>query len=148
MINVMGDLVNQNIVQVKPAKMIKSVTVGQIERMGTNENTRIPVNAVTPQAAGPRFLLLAGPGQQEHCAQSLARGGGHALKARPYFGTTAGVDEIGNLWSQHDDVRKRRNAGDSAIKAFERGACLREERVVGRRIGELGPAVSVAPRTG
>ena len=71
-INMVCHFMNQNVVQVEPAKMVECVAVGQIEWMGKKENTGIPINAVTSQAAGPRFLLLARSGQQEDRAQTLA----------------------------------------------------------------------------
>lgn len=71
-INVMGHLVNQNVLQIEPAQVIKGVSGAEIEWMGKEENTGIPINAVTPQIAGPRFLLLAGSGKQEDRAQALA----------------------------------------------------------------------------
>lgn len=58
------------------------------------------------------------------------------------------MDEIGNLWSQHNDVRKCRNAGNTSIKTFERRTRLGEERIIGGPVGELGPAVGVASRAG
>ncbi len=52
-INVMGHLVNQNVVQVEPAQVVKGVAGAETEWMSTKENTGIPIHAVTPQVAGP-----------------------------------------------------------------------------------------------
>ena len=71
-INMMGHFVNQNIIQVKLTQVVKGVAGAEMEWMSTKENTGIPIHAITPQVAGPRFLLFASSSQQEDRTQSLA----------------------------------------------------------------------------
>ena len=49
-INVMGDLVNQNFVEVEVTQIITGVPRAEIERMSEEKNTRPPINTVAADA--------------------------------------------------------------------------------------------------
>lgn len=147
-INVMGDLVNQNAVEVEITQIIAGETRAETKRMRAEENARTPINAIAADTTVPRFLLLASSGQQEDRSQTFQRTSRHAFKSCCYFGPCADVDEVSKLRSQRNDVRERWIAWDVCIKSFERGLSLCKEWVIKSPIGEFGPAVSVASRPG
>jgi len=57
-VNVVSDLVDQNIIQIKCANGIKGM-VANLERMGAEKHALVPVDSVAPNRTAPRPKLLA-----------------------------------------------------------------------------------------
>jgi hypothetical protein len=58
-VNVMGDLVNKNVVEVESSEIVDVTVAGLAEKVGAKKDARAPVNAVAIKRTGPATLLLA-----------------------------------------------------------------------------------------
>ena len=77
-VNVMSHFVNEDIIEIKIADRVTVVTA-EFKRMGAQENTLAPVNAIATQRTAPGPLLLSSSSQNKYRTKSgevLAR---HAL---------------------------------------------------------------------
>jgi len=52
-VDVVGDLMNQNIVQVEISQIIPIIIATQMKGVGTEKHARLPIEAITTQVAAP-----------------------------------------------------------------------------------------------
>ena len=67
-VNVMGNLVDKNAIEVKVSKVV-DVSVAEAERVCAEKDTFSPVNAVATNRTLPRLFLFACAGEEKNSAQ-------------------------------------------------------------------------------
>lgn len=142
-VNVMSNLVNENIVEVKIANRI-TVVVAEFEGMSAEEYTLARVDAVAAKRTGPRPLLLSGPGQKKYSTKTGKVLRRHSEQAVLNLSAPDRMDEIGRQRCQGNNAGKSRLRRKPTVEAFVCGASLSIERIIKRPIGELGFAVGIA----
>jgi hypothetical protein len=146
-VDVMRNLVNQHVIKIKVPNIFE-VLVTNVERVGTQENTRLPVNAVTTQGTGPASLLLARACEQKNTSKVVKVFTGHLTKTLLNLLAVARMEKLWCEGRQTDHPRKFWLGRHPAIEPHVCSTCLGEERIVSGPVRELGPAVCVASWTG
>jgi len=145
-INVMGDFVDENVVQKEAADGFQ-IGPAQVPILGVEEDASARIQSIAAERTSPGAGLVSRPGQDEDGAQAGEVWRWHAFQAQFDIEPGDRMPEARD-GRQGDDAREGWRRGEAAVKALQRGTSLGDEGIVERPVRIFGAAVGVAAGAG